>query len=100
MAEEGEKVVIKGVYEGFPDPNVLWLHNQTPVRPSHDIKIEVRNKETSISFTKVSILIFAVIIKLRQRIWKSLKLEFWLYKYNELLSDQISTQRPIHMHFE
>ena len=66
MVEEGQKVVIKGVYEGFPDPNVLWLHNQTPVRPSHDIKIEVRNKETSISFTKVSTIIVVVIIKLRQ----------------------------------
>ena len=57
MVEEGQKVVIKGIFEGFPDPNVLWLHNQTPVRPSHDVKIEVRNKETSISFTKVSHLI-------------------------------------------
>ena len=57
MVEEGQKVIIKGVFEGFPDPNVLWLHNQTPVRPSHDVKIEVRNKETSISFTKVSHLI-------------------------------------------
>ena len=62
MVEEGQKVIIKGVYEGFPDPNVLWLHNQTPVRPSHDIKIEVRNKETSISFAKVSILVFLPMI--------------------------------------
>ena len=83
MVEEGQKVVIKGVYEGFPDPNVLWLHNQTPVRPSHDIKIEVRNKETSISFTKVSTIIVVVIIKLRQ----TRKPKFWLYEYNKLLSD-------------
>ena len=57
MVEEGQKVVIQGVFEGFPDPNVLWLHNHTPIRPSHDVKIEVRNKETSISFTKVAHLI-------------------------------------------
>ena len=53
MVEEGQKVVIRGVYEASPEPNVLWFHNQNPVRPSHDVKIEVGNKETSISFTKV-----------------------------------------------
>jgi hypothetical protein len=53
MVEEGQKVVIRGVFEASPEPNVLWFHNQIPVRPSHDVKIEVGNKETSISFTKV-----------------------------------------------
>ena len=53
MVEEGQKVVIKGVFEASPEPNVLWFHNQIPVRPSHDVKIEVGNKETSISFAKV-----------------------------------------------
>ena len=53
MVEEGQKVVIRGVFEASPEPNVLWFHNQNPVRPSHDVKIEVGNKDTSISFTKV-----------------------------------------------
>ena len=53
MVEEGQKVVVGGVFEASPEPNVLWFHNQIPVRPSHDVKIEVGNKETSISFTKV-----------------------------------------------
>ena len=62
MVEEGQKVVIKGVFQGFPEPNVLWLHNKKPVRPSHDVKIEVGSKETSISFTKVFIYLFFFII--------------------------------------
>ena len=53
MVEEGQKVVIRGVFEATPDPSVLWFHNQKPVRPSHDVKIEVGQKETSISFAKV-----------------------------------------------
>ena len=62
MVEEGQKVVIKGVFQGFPEPNVLWLHNKKPVRPSHDVKIEVGSKETSISFTKVFTYLFFFII--------------------------------------
>ena len=53
MVEEGQKVVVRGVFESSPEPSVLWLHNQTPIRPGHDVKIEVGNKETSIAFAKV-----------------------------------------------
>ena len=51
--EEGQKVVLNGIFDGSPEPSVLWFHNQKPVRPSHDVKIEVGSKETSISFAKV-----------------------------------------------
>ena len=53
MVEEGQKVVLNGIFDGSPEPSVLWFHNQKPVRPSHDVKIEVGSKETSISFAKV-----------------------------------------------
>ena len=53
MVEEGQKVVVRGVFESSPEPSVLWLHNQKPMRPGHDVKIEVGNKETTISFAKV-----------------------------------------------
>ena len=53
MVEEGQKVVMRGSFEANPDPSVLWFHNQKPIRPSHDVKIEVGDKETSISFNKI-----------------------------------------------
>ena len=65
MVEEGQKVVLNGIFDGSPEPSVLWFHNQKPVRPSHDVKIEVGSKETSISFAKVRYKFFCFTYTLR-----------------------------------
>ena len=54
MVEEGASLKLFGVLQGTPDPQITWLHKGKPLMDGKDVKIETRNKMTTLTIEKAS----------------------------------------------
>jgi hypothetical protein len=54
IAEEGSSLTLTGVLQGQPEPEVSWLHRGQPVKQDANVRVETKNKKTTLCIKKVS----------------------------------------------
>lgn len=57
-ANEGEVISFECDVEGWPEPELLWLIDDQPLRPSHDFRLEYDGQKAKLEirlFTKKSL---------------------------------------------
>ena len=53
--DDGDKVIMKVMFRGNPQPTVTWYFNSQPIKPSADFQINVDFKKSESTLTIVEV---------------------------------------------